>query len=308
MKVVLILALAALTALAANGKRLFIHPGIWFKQDDLNRMRSMIGGNREPWTMAAIRLVASASKTQGSGAAVIQTNAYALQDSGINIVRLALAWVVTGDISYGNAARDKINDWSIYRSGGDCLRQGLGAVNLINAAEIIRFASVNGTSINWPSDEIANFENMLTTYMMPTLETLRNSGDGGWGTPAISAIASIGVFCDNATIYDKAIQLFKGGSKSVYPNATSCNGVLEMIDEKGQSYDSGRDQPHAQGLIAHLFDVAIVSWNQGTEDLFIYGNHRLLLAMEYAAKYNLNETVLTRNSMIVSGKKSGVSP
>jgi hypothetical protein len=64
-----------------------------------------------------------------------------------------------------------------------------------------------------------------------------------------------------------------------------------MIDWKGQSFDSGRDQPHAQGLMAHLFDVAIVSWNQGTEDLFAYGDNRLLLGMEYSAKFNLGEDV-----------------
>jgi hypothetical protein len=92
-------------------------------------------------------------------------------------------------------------------------------------------------------------------------------------------------------IYDKAIQLFKNGAKSVYPDGTACNGVLEMIDDKGQSYDSGRDQPHAQFLISHLFDVAITAWNQGSDDLFSYGNNRLLLGMEYGAKYNLNETV-----------------
>ena len=65
----------------------------------------------------------------------------------------------------------------------------------------------------------------------------------------------------------------------------------KLIDWKGQSYDSGRDQPHAQGLMAHLFDVAIVSWNQGTEDLFAYGDNRLLSGMEYSAKFNLGEDV-----------------
>jgi len=291
MKVFLIVLLGTVTAAAANEAKSFIHPGIWFKQDDFDRMRSMVQAKLEPWTTTAARLVAGASKTRGSGASVVQTNAYALQDGGSNILYLAMAWVITGDISYGNAARDKINEWSVYQSGGDCLRQGIGTSSLVNAAEIIRFGSVNGARVSWPSDEITNFENMLTKYMMPTLETLKNNGDGGWGTPAINAMVSIGVFCDNPTIYDKAIQLFKYGSKSVYPDATACNGVLEMIDDKGQSYDSGRDQPHAQFLITHLFDVAIVSWNQGTEDLFIYGNNRLLLGMEYGAKYNLNETV-----------------
>jgi hypothetical protein len=259
--------------------------------EDLNRMISRVQANLEPWRTAASRLVGGASRERGSGASVFQTNAYALQDGGSNILHLALAWVITGDISYGNAARDKINEWSVYQSGGDCLRQGIGTSSLVNAAEIIRYASVNGATVNWPSDQIVNFENMLLTYMTRTLETLRNGGDGGWGTPAINALASIGVFCNNGPIYDKAIQLFKTGSKSVYADATACNGVLEMIDDKGQCYDSGRDQPHAQFIITHLFDVAITAWNQGSDDLFAYGNNRLLLAFEYAAKYNLGQDV-----------------
>jgi hypothetical protein len=247
--------------------------------------------NKEPWKMTSLNLVRNANRNRGSSAIVNQTNDMDLQYGGSNILLLALAWVITGDMSYGNTARNYINEWSIYERGSNCLRQGVGSGSLVNAAEIIRYASVNGATISWPSEQIAKFENMLTKYMMVTLETLRNGGDGGWGTPAINAMASIGVFCNNATIYNKAIQLFKHGSKSVYSDATACNGVLEMIDDKGQSYDSGRDQPHAQFLISHLFDVAIIAWNQGTEDLFSYGNNRLLLGMEYGAKYNLNETV-----------------
>jgi hypothetical protein len=291
MKILVIFLLTTVADLTANKIGSFVHPGIWFKQDDLNRMISKVEASQDPWKSTSIELVSSASKTRDSGASVNQTNAYALQDGGSNILKLAMAWVVTGDVSYGNSARDKINEWSVYQTGGDCLRQGIGAGSLVNAAEIIRFASVNGTTVHWPPDEIAKFENMLIMYMMPTLETLKTGGDGGWGTPAINAMASIGVFCDNTSIWDKAISIFKSGSKSVYPDATACNGVLEMIDPKGESYDSGRDQPHAQFLISHLFDVAIIAWNQGTEDLFSYGDNRLLLGMEYGAKYNLGNDV-----------------
>jgi hypothetical protein len=291
MKIFLILALAAMGACAADEKRAFVHPGIWYKQEDFDRMIPLLQQGREPWYTSAARLIQNSHQWVGSGAQAVQTNAYALQDSGINILRLALTWAITGDESYGNAARDRINEWSIYRMGGDCLRNGIGAGNLVNAAEIIRHVTSHGKRIYWPEDQITNFQNMLTQYMMPTLETLRHGGEAGFGTPAISAMAAIGVFCDNTEIYDRAIALFKYGSRAVYPDGGSCNGVLEMIDWKGQSFDSGRDQPHAQGLMSHLFDVAIVSWNQGTEDLFAYGDNRLLLGMEYSAKFNLGEDV-----------------
>jgi hypothetical protein len=303
MKILLIIFLSSVTCYITNAETSFIHPGIWFNQEDLNRIRSMAQTNKEPWKMTSLNLVRNANRNRGSSAIVNQTNDMDLQYGGSNILLLALAWVITGDMSYGNTARNYINEWSIYERGSNCLRQGVGSGSLVNAAEIIRYASVNGATISWPSEQIAKFENMLTKYMMVTLETLRNGGDGGWGTPAINAMASIGVFCNNATIYNKAIQLFKHGSKSVYSDATACNGVLEMIDDKGQSYDSGRDQPHAQFLISHLFDVAIIAWNQGTEDLFSYGNNRLLLGMEYGAKYNLNETVPYTQQYECNGRK-----
>ena len=264
--ILLIVLLSSVAFYNTNAETSFVHPGIWFKQDDLNRMRTMIEANAEPWKMTSLSLKNNANRWRGSSAIVNQTGEMDLQYSGSNILLLALAWVVTGDISYGKTARNYLNEWSIYERGGTCLRQGVGSGSLVNAAEIIRHVSVNGVKVSWPSDEIIKFENMLTKYMMVTLETLRNGGDGGWGTPAINAIASIGVFCNNVAIYNKAIQLFKYGSKSVYSDATACNGVLEMIDDKGQSYDSGQDQPHAQFLISHLFDVAIIAWNQGTDD------------------------------------------
>ncbi len=291
MKIILILALVAVGAWAADEKRTFVHPGIWYKQEDFDVMVRMLQQYREPWYMSAGRMIGSAHFWIGSGAEVVISNEFGLQNGGMNILRFAIIWAFTGDEQYGNFARDQINEWSIYRAGGNCLRNGIGTVHLVNAAEIIRHVTSHGKRIYWPEDQIQNFKNMLTTYMLPVLETLRQGGEGGWGTPAISAMAAIGVFCDNVEIYERAIALFKYGSRAVYPDGGSCNGVLEMIDWKGQSFDSGRDQMHAQGLMAHLFDVAVVSWNQGTEDLFAYGDNRLLSGMEYSAKFNMGEDV-----------------
>ena len=56
MKIFLILALAAVGAYAADEKRSFVHPGILFKQDDFERMISMLLETREPWYVSAVRL------------------------------------------------------------------------------------------------------------------------------------------------------------------------------------------------------------------------------------------------------------
>jgi hypothetical protein len=52
-----------------------------------------------------------------------------------------------------------------------------------------------------------------------------------------------------------------------------------------------------------LFDVAIIAWNQGTEDLFSYGDNRLLLGMEYGAKYNLGNDVPYTQEYDCNGNK-----
>jgi hypothetical protein len=165
MKILLIIFLSSLTCYITNAETSFIHPGIWFNQEDLNRIRSMAQTNKEPWKMTSINLVRNANRNRGSSAIVNQINDMDLQYGGSNILLLALAWVITGDMSYGNTARNYINEWSIYERGSNCLRQGVGSGSLVNAAEIIRYASVNGATISWPSEQIAKFENMLTKYI-----------------------------------------------------------------------------------------------------------------------------------------------
>ena len=54
--------------------------------------------------------------------------------------------------------------------------------------------------------------------------------------------------------------------------------------------ESGRDQPHAQGGIAHLLETAVSAYNQKV-NIFHEYNNRLSLGFEYTAKYNLGRDV-----------------
>ena len=282
-----IVLIAGFLAVRPSAALAFNHPGLWLCQSDLDRMRTKYLAGAQPWKQTGDNLIASASKTQSSGATTQITNSYSMQDGGNNILKLAIAWVLTGDITYGNAARDKLNEWSVYQNGGDGLREGLGGAALCNAAEIIRYCSVNGVKVSWSSSDIAAFQSMLLNHLAPLLH---GYGDGGWGTPSINGMICIAVFCDSSSLYNEAVNVFKYGPHTVDSNTLVMCGVQEMLDPTGQSYDSGRDQPHAQFLVGHLFQTAIVAWNQGT-DLFTFGNNRLLMGMEYGAKYNLGNTV-----------------
>ena len=67
---------------------------------------------------------------------------------------------------------------------------------------------------------------------------------------------------------------------------TSCSLTDYLPFASGQALETGRDQIHVQGGIAHLTEAALCLWNQG--DQFVYlENNRLLASVEYHARYNL---------------------
>jgi hypothetical protein len=70
-----------------------------------------------------------------------------------------------------------------------------------------------------------------------------------------------------------------------------CAGVAQYIDSTGQVEESGRDQVHTQGGIAHLLETAVCAYNQKV-NIFHEYNNRLALSFEYVAKYNLGHDVL----------------
>jgi hypothetical protein len=62
------------------------------------------------------------------------------------------------------------------------------------------------------------------------------------------------------------------------------------VQETGQATEAGRDQGHPQGGVAHLVEVALMAWNQGT-NLVGVANNRVVAGMEYLAEYNLGNDV-----------------
>ena len=70
-----------------------------------------------------------------------------------------------------------------------------------------------------------------------------------------------------------------------------------IIYDSGQAFETGRDQAHVQGGIAHLTEAALCAWNQGV-NLVSASNNRLLAGVEYHAKYNLGYDDLPFNTTI----------
>jgi hypothetical protein len=108
-----------------------------------------------------------------------------------------------------------------------------------------------------------------------------------WDVCNMASMLSIGVLCDQRSIYDEAVEYFKHGAG---------NGAIEHAvvvihpDGLGQWQESGRDQGHNTLCIALMGAFCEMAWNQG-DDLYGYDNNRFLAGAEYVAKYNLGYDV-----------------
>ncbi|KAF5541295.1 chondroitin AC alginate lyase [Fusarium mexicanum] len=107
-------------------------------------------------------------------------------------------------------------------------------------------------------------------------------GQANYGIASIKALMDYAVYLEDVSAYNFAIWSWKNDW---------CAGIDATINSKtGQNSESGRDQSHVMSGLGWLALAARTSKSQGY-DLFGYGNNLLLKGAEYAAKYNLNETV-----------------
>lgn len=204
-----------------------------------------------------------------------------------------LMWCLTGDRAFAETAKRIVNAWSAQLqrvTGADAvLMAGLGPFKLINAAELLRH-----TDAGWSAAEAERTETMLRRAIYPALQDFALFANGNWDTAAIKTLLALGVFCNDLSIYERALRYYVAGAG---------NGRLThyIINDSGQCQESGRDMGHTQLGLAHLGDAAEIAWNQGL-DLYGYADNRLLKGFEYTARYNLGEDVPFAETLDRTGK------
>ena len=182
---------------------------------------------------------------------------------------------------------------SIQGDSDAALAAGIYGYEFANAAEIVRSYS------GWAAADQVKFQTMLHDVFFSINYDFLNRHDGqtdpdvyfaGWDLCQVASIMSIGIFNDNETMYEYAVDYFKSGVGN--GNVHKAIWVTYDVDGEtlGQCQESGRDQGHSTLDIGLLGVIAQMAYNQG-DDLFAYESNLILAGSEYTAKYNVGYDV-----------------
>lgn len=301
MRVLTIIVLLFLSTTTFLHAQSFVHPGIFHRKEDLERMKNAVANKDEPiysGYQIFIQTPASQStyKMQGPMAMVGRnpTVGQSTYDNDANAAHQnAILWAITGDIVYANKAKELINAWSSTLksiTGRDAvLMAGLGPFKMVNAAEILRY-----TNAGWSDADVKQTEKHFKEVIYPVIKDFAPFANGNWDAAAIKTMMAIGVFCNDRTMFERALRYYVNGHG---------DGRLGhyVINEEGQIQESGRDQGHTQLGIGMLAECCAIAWNQGL-NLYSYDNNKLLKGFEYVAKFNLGNEVPFTETLDRTGK------
>ena len=266
----------------------FLHPGILHTAADLDRMRDGVKQKRPPIAEGFEKLRAhpcsQADYAPHPFGAEIGRNPsvnFPAFDNDANAAyQCSLMAAITGEKRYASAARAIVLGWSGSLqtvSGADAvLMAGLGPFKFINAAEILRATGELDAS------GAAQCGAMLRRALLPTIIDFAPFANGNWDTAAIKTMLAIAVFCDDRSLFERALLYYLYGDGD--------GRLTHYIYENGQCQESGRDQQHTQLGLAHMGDACEIAWHQGL-DLYGAAENRLLRGFEYTAAYNLGGDV-----------------
>lgn len=277
----------------------FIHPGALHTAQDIERVKAHVKQEQEPWARAFKHLESSdlAQATwkptpqtvlvRGANPNFTENYDYAYRDAHSSY-QLALRWLISGDDSYADASVAILDGWGSTLTGIEgnedkFLAAGLYGYQFANAAELIR------TYPGWSADKQKAFGSMLNDIFAVNnrlfLDQHNNKPDfyyANWDLCNIASLLAIGIFNDNQTMYNFAVDYFKHGP----PGGVVANGALPFFsianfteEETGkilmQGQESGRDQGHALLCFALLGVIGQQGYNQGVDLFAVYGNEIL---------------------------------
>jgi len=271
----------------------FIHPGILHTKEDLDRIKSYVDNKVYPaygsYKMMQDSSVSSYNyKIQGPFEVIARLgpNSYTKrpsEDDHEAAYTNALMWYITKDKRHAEKTIEILNAYSKTlkligpNDNDDPLCAALQGSMIANAAEIIKH-TYDGVK----DEDIKAWEGLLRSVFIPILDTFFKVPpytNGNWGAAATKAYMAFGIFLEDPSLYDFAVDFYYNGTD---------NGTLSgYLSETGQCQESGRDQNHVMFGLGNLAEACEIAYNQGDESMYHALDNRLLAGYEYTARYNL---------------------
>lgn len=281
----------------------FVHPGALHTGKDFERVQQHVRAKKQPWYRAWQHLestrLAQTNWTptpqeilvRGANDELPENYGHAYRDAH-SAYQLALRWLIGGNTSYADHAAEILDSWGstlvdIDGNEDKYLAAGLYGYQFANAAELLRPYQ------GWPktSQEAfgATLNDIFAVYNRDFLDHHNDKQDfyyANWDLCNIASLMAIGIFNDNKTMYDYAVNYFKDGlpgQPEVVANGALPYFSIANFTEEGtgktlmQMQESGRDQGHALLCISLLGVIGQQGWNQGVDLYSVYG-HQILNA------------------------------
>ena len=277
----------------------FNHPGLLVNDIDIARIKTKLSAHADPWQASWDKLVSldNAQSTYVNHAVAdvyrdtangVTANAELLWHDAAAAFNLGLRWKIERNATYAEAASNILGAWGRTLKGFDVgddefLTAGLQGYQLVNAAELLRDYT--------PFESSGNAEAFTTmfqeTFLYKNLFFLNHEAPSqhnvlhffaNWELCNMASAMAFGVYTDNATLFDFAVEYFKTGEG----NGAVNNAISNIVSEPGtgvkmgQPQEAGRDQGHTGMDFQLVAVVAQQAWNQG-EDLYGYNSSRIML-------------------------------
>lgn len=277
-------------AVVATSTAELVHPGGWHTQSDLTLIRTKVAAKEKPWIEGwdAIKDKNADEDYRGKVSSPM-TDHDALSKQGHAAYVLAMKWVASGEKKYATTAINLIDTWvdtvEDFDVWGPTLTLSTAGGHMAQAAEILAHGFQG--EAGWSAGSIAKAQKWFKEVVYPYTST-GDMRSMNWGTSCVGSNMSFAIFCDDQQMFEDACNAYRHGFKNTKDGA--CGVTQYLINKTGQCYESGRDQKHTQGGIAHLLENAMCAWNQGV-DLVSYADYRIVAGVEYTAQYNLGYSV-----------------
>jgi hypothetical protein len=279
----------------------FVHPGVINTRASLDFVKGRIAAGAQPWKRAYDELVAHplASLSRNPRAYVtVQCGPYSDPNVGCSQERddaaaayaNALLWAYTGNATRAQKAIQIMNAWSGTITGhtdhNEDLQTGWAGSNWTKAAEIIRH-----TGAGWASADITRFQNMLMNVYYAEISSGSGS-NGNWELIMTDAIIGIGVFCNNRTVFNRGLELWRGrvpayvyitsdgSAPKAPPGRSRPNWYGPSRYVEGLAQETCRDLGHTSYGLAAMSYTAETARIQGV-DLYNEQSRRLRAGWEF---------------------------